>query len=85
MLNCAVDSETVGALPVDEVQHLFAATIRTFSALRQAAEADAKPGPFPPAAQVTATDASIAALAILRACEIEVFELGLWQSMAGDI
>jgi hypothetical protein len=34
---------------------------------------------------VTATDVSITALSMLRAADLQVFELGLWQSWAGEI
>lgn len=37
--------------------------------------------PFRPEHQVTATDAVIAASAILRAADVELFELSMWEAM----
>ena len=38
---------------------------------------------FPPEAGVTATHAMLAVTAILKAVNVQLFELGMWQSWSG--
>jgi len=59
-----------------ELQRLLVAVVRLFAAK---AEAD---GPFPVAEPgvLTATEVMVTAAALLKAANVNVFELGLWQS-----
>ncbi|MGV6874954.1 hypothetical protein ACUSIJ_19970 [Pseudochelatococcus sp. B33] len=65
------------------LQELLSQAVRVFSAKRQAG--GQKVSAFPARSEVTATDVSIMALSMLRAADLQVFELGLWQSWAGEI
>jgi hypothetical protein len=65
----------------NDLQSLFAAIIREYAAR---AETRDEPLPaLPPDSGVTATEAMLAVSAILRAVNIQVFELGMWQSWSG--
>jgi len=65
----------------NDLQLLFAAAIREYAAR---AEARDEPLPaLPPDSGVTATEAMLAVSAILKAVNIQVFELGMWQSWSG--
>ncbi|WP_156994361.1 hypothetical protein [Pseudonocardia acaciae] len=61
----------------DEVSRLFTAAFRLFVHR-------ARQGLHPFAGDVTATDVVIAATAMLRQQNLEVFELALWQSFGGQ-
>lgn len=65
---------------VEAARELFAAGVVAYAARRNGGDAGM---PFPPGHDVTATDAAVAATAILEDLNIAIFELGLWQSMAG--
>ena len=62
-----------------QLQQAFADAVRLYAA--RAAERDI--AAFPPDAGVTATDVMIAVTAMLKAVNVQVFELGMWQSWAG--
>ena len=62
------------------LQSLFAAAVRCYAAR---ADAGASLPPFPHDAGVTATDAMIAADAILKAMNLQLFELSMWQAWSG--
>jgi hypothetical protein len=64
------------AIDREELQRLIVAAVRLFAAK---AETD---GPFPvaPPGVLTATEVMVAAGALLKAANVNVFELGLWQS-----
>jgi hypothetical protein len=64
-----------------EVQSLLAAAIRLYADL--AAKCDAPPPALLPDAGVTATDAMVTTTAILKAVNLQVFELGMWQAWTG--
>jgi hypothetical protein len=74
-----VDEGRCGEIAARDVQRLLAAAVRLY-----AAKADTE-GYFPivPPGTITATDAMIVSTALLKAVNIAVFELGLWQSWAG--
>jgi len=68
------------ALTLEAVQALMAAACRSYSAQVEAR------GNFPPLAArspVTSTDVMITASGLLKAANLAVFELGMWQSWTG--
>lgn len=70
-----------GALEESDVQALLAAAVRIYA---QRAEARNAPlAAFPPDAEVTATHAMLAVTAILKAVNVQLFELGMWQAWSG--
>jgi hypothetical protein len=77
----AISGDKLDQLPPELVQKLLAAAIRTYSAKVQAGE---KFLPFhPQAGRVSPTDVMITASALLKAADLQVFELGMWQSYTG--
>jgi hypothetical protein len=67
-----------------DVQADLAKAVRAFAEQAATLEDDGagKPAAFGPDA-VTATEAMIAVSAILKAVNVQVFELGMWQSFNG--
>jgi hypothetical protein len=68
------------ALTTNAIQALMAAACRSYSAQVEAG------GTFPPLAarsRVTSTDVMITASGLLKAANLAVFELGMWQSWTG--
>lgn len=64
-----------------DVQALLAAAVRIYA---ERAEARDEPlAAFPPDAGVTATHAMLAVTAILKAVNVQLFELGMWQTWSG--
>jgi hypothetical protein len=83
LFRLAADERLASELPVESVQRLLAAATRAYVAHR---EAGARVAPFAVpegAAPMTATEAVATASEMLRALDIEVFELALWQSQGG--
>ena len=69
------------ALDERDVQALLAAAVRIYA---ERAEARDEPlSAFPPNAGITATHAMIAVTAVLKAVNVQVFELGMWQAWSG--
>ena len=69
------------ARPSDaEIQAMLAKAVRLFA--ERAENGDAPPA-FPDDAQVTATDVMVTVAAMLKAVNLQVFELGMWQAWAG--
>jgi hypothetical protein len=67
-------------LTPDAIQALMAAACRSYSAQVEAS------GNFPPLAarsKVTSTDVMVTASGLLKAANLAVFELGMWQSWTG--
>ena len=67
-------------LTLDAIQALMAAACRSYSAQVEAS------GNFPPLAtrsRVTSTDVMVTASGLLKAANLAVFELGMWQSWTG--
>jgi hypothetical protein len=64
-----------------DLQSLLAAVIREYAARAEARD-DTLPA-LPPESGVTATEAMLAVSAIMKAVNIQVFELGMWQSWSG--
>jgi hypothetical protein len=68
------------ALTAEALQALVAATTRMYSARTEAGEQFM---PLPDRSQVMDTDVMVMASALLRAVNLQVFELGMWQSWTG--
>jgi hypothetical protein len=64
-----------------EIQALLARAVKLY-AERIAASDDPLPA-FPDGVEVTATDAVVATTAILKAVNVQLFELGMWQAWSG--
>ncbi len=67
-------------IPDELVQEAMTALVRLYTVKFQLGERWA---PFAPGKPVPATAAMIMATAMLRAVNVEIFELGLWQSWSG--
>ena len=64
-----------------EIQALLAKAVQLYA--ERSVERDGEFAAFPTAAQVTATDAMVAISAILKAVNVQIFELGMWQAWSG--
>ena len=62
-----------------DLQATLASAVRLYAAR----VAERELAPFPAEAGVTATDVMIAVTAMLKAVNVQVFELGMWQSWSG--
>lgn len=70
------------ARPSDaEIQEMLAKAVRLYA--ERAAERDGALAAFPAGAQVTATDVMVTVTAMLKAVNLQVFELGMWQAWSG--
>lgn len=65
-------------LPDDVRQELMRVAVVSFAAAWQ----DRRPAPLASAADITATEAVVAASALIKALNIELFELAMWQTQA---
>jgi hypothetical protein len=71
-----------GERPSDaQIQHALAQAVRSYA--ERAAETDNALSAFPPAAQMTATEVMVTVTAMLKAVNLQVFELGMWQTWSG--
>jgi hypothetical protein len=64
-----------------EIQAMLAKAVQLY-AERAAEREDALPA-FPAGAHVTATDVVVTVTAMLKAVNLQVFELGMWQAWSG--
>jgi len=64
-----------------DIQAMLAKAVRLY-AERVAEREDAFPA-FPDGSNVTATDVMLTATAMLKAVNLQVFELGMWQAWTG--
>ncbi|MBX6328725.1 MAG: hypothetical protein IRY89_09130 [Pseudolabrys sp.] len=71
-------TETIAA--EGEIQEMLARAVRLYA--RRAEQGDA-PAAFPPGADMTATEVLVTVSAMLRAVNVQVFELGMWQAWSG--
>lgn len=78
-----MSSPDVGALSDDELQWLLARATREYAQRQQDGSRFAVFGPDQASVGVTATDAVILASSVLDALSVEIFELGMWQTMGG--
>ena len=62
-----------------DLQCIIAAAIRTYRERTESSDLAV----FPADADVTATDVMVAATAMLRAVDLQLFELGMWQAWSG--
>jgi hypothetical protein len=69
------------ALSDADLQALLAAAVRIYA--DRVEERDAPLAAFPPAAGITATQAMVAITAMLKAVNVQLFELGMWQAWSG--
>ena len=79
-LQRAVAEGRANMLTEEALQALVAAACRMYSARTEAGE---KFHPLPAGGQVMDTDVMVMASALLRAVNLQVFELGMWQSWTG--
>jgi hypothetical protein len=80
-MSAPIDAAAIGALSDAQLRMLLAAAIKSY-----AARAEASDEPLPalaPDSGITATEAMLAVSAILKAVNVQVFELGMWQSWSG--
>jgi hypothetical protein len=80
-LTGAISADQLDQFSPELIQKLIAAAVRAYSAKVQAGE------PFlpfhPTAGRVSPTDVMITASSLLKAADLQVFELGMWQSYTG--
>lgn len=77
---CACSPEALSSLPPDALQALTAAAARAYAAaVEQGLEAD----PVAPDA-ISATEAVVLCRGLLRAADIELFELSMWGAIQTD-
>jgi hypothetical protein len=69
------------ALADADLQALLAAAVRIYADRME--EREAPLAAFPPEADITATQAMVAITAILKAVNVQLFELGMWQAWSG--
>jgi hypothetical protein len=80
-LTGAISADKLNQLPPELLQQLMAVAIRAYSAKVQGGE---KFLPFDDRkGRVSPTDIMITASAMLKAGDLQVFELGMWQSYTG--
>jgi len=68
------------ALSPQALQNVMAAVCRVY---RAQVDAGQKHAPLPPKTLVAPTDVMVTCGALLRAADLQVFELGMWQSFTG--
>jgi hypothetical protein len=64
-----------------EIQALLARAVKLYA--ERIAASDAPLAAFPEGVEVTATDAVVTTTAILKAVNVQLFELGMWQAWSG--
>jgi len=64
-----------------EIQALLARAVKLYA--DRIAARDEPLAAFPQGAQITATDAVVTTTAILKAVNVQLFELGMWQAWSG--
>ncbi len=73
---------SAGERPSDaEIQAMLAKAVRLYA--ERAAERESALSAFPAEAAVTATDVVVTVTAMLKAVNLQVFELGMWQAWTG--
>ena len=74
-----LDPQDGGTLPDDLRQELMRLAVTSYAAAWQ----ERRAAPLANPSDITATDAVVAASALIRALNIELFELAMWQTQAG--
>ncbi|MGH6726541.1 MAG: hypothetical protein ACREB8_08355 [Pseudolabrys sp.] len=64
-----------------EIQDTLAQAVRLYA--ERAAESDGPLPAFPPDVPMTATEVMVTVTAMLKAVNLQVFELGMWQTWSG--
>ncbi|HZP78222.1 MAG TPA: hypothetical protein VFB45_18915 [Pseudolabrys sp.] len=64
-----------------DVQAMLAKAVQLYA--ERAAGSEQALAAFPADAQITATDAMVTVSAILKAVNVQIFELGMWQAWSG--
>jgi hypothetical protein len=64
-----------------EIQRRLAEAVRLYT--ERAAEREGALAAFPADASVTATDVMVTVTAMLKAVNLQLFELGMWQAWSG--
>ena len=75
-----MSSPTDAAVSDVDIQSLLARAVRLYA--ERAEQGDAPPA-FAAGAPVTATDVMVTVTAMLKAVNLQVFELGMWQAWSG--
>lgn len=77
----ALRADDLSAIPAEPLQQLIAAVAKAYSAKREAGE---QFHPVSRAGRLTPTDIMVMANGLLRSGNLQIFELGMWQSWTGD-
>lgn len=77
----ALAAQDLTSLSNESLQSLMAAVVKVYSAKREAGEMFL---PLTSAGRVTPTDIMVTSSQLLRAGNLQVFELGMWQSWTGN-
>jgi hypothetical protein len=64
-----------------EIQEMLASAVKLYA--QRASECDGALPAFAPGTQITATEAMVTISAILKAVNLQIFELGMWQAWSG--
>jgi hypothetical protein len=80
LIDTALEKGQLDTLSPKALQALFAALCKTFSARIEAGE---ELLPLSPRGRVTPTDVMVTASKLLKSANLQVFELGMWQSWTG--
>lgn len=76
------DEDRAAALPDELLQELWENLIRVYAAKVEYRPRDTTPPPpFRPGAGISATEAVVVVLEMLKAADVAVFELGMWQAL----
>lgn len=79
-VEAVLDKDGASLVPPQAIQNLIAAGCRAYAARIEAG--DSFP-PIPHRGPVTSTDVMVTVSALLRAVDLNTFELGMWQSWTG--
>lgn len=80
-MSAPIDALEIGEMSDAQLQALLAAAIKSYAA--RAEQSDEPLPALPPQSGVTATEAMLVVSAIMKAVNVQVFELGMWQSWSG--
>ena len=75
-----IEADRLDEVPDDSLGQIFASVLRLYAAKAQEGPA---PRPFGRNSGVTPTDVAIGCTAMLDGVGLQVFELGMWQTMSG--
>jgi hypothetical protein len=80
LLEAAVSAGQAGAVPDDAMRSLMTALIKVYAAKFDEGQ---RPALLPEDSGVSATAVLVTASALMKASNLEIFELGMWQSWSG--